>query len=191
MTPLVEETMEASSLVSRFPRDYIPPRKSSTKSVNLQKDAKYPLAEPKIPEGLIVEGDMLGLIPTLKYANHDITDDQVPTTVIATSQRCVEGVQMNCATFLLNQFLIECEEAQDKGIEFHYAWLLILIALSIWREPDDTIFFGVKDKPCLAAQYHNIWHTTHKTRQMNNNVSFYIYKETIRDNIERTPRIPP
>jgi hypothetical protein len=40
-----------------------------------------------IPKGLIVEGDMLGLIPTLKYANHDITNenkfpDLVPRKVL-------------------------------------------------------------------------------------------------------------
>jgi hypothetical protein len=31
--------------------------------------------EPPIPEGVIVEGDMLGLIPALKYTNHDITNE--------------------------------------------------------------------------------------------------------------------
>jgi hypothetical protein len=43
--------------------------------VNLQKDTKYPLVEPEIPEGVIVEEDMLGLIPSLKYVDHDITDE--------------------------------------------------------------------------------------------------------------------
>jgi hypothetical protein len=33
--PAVEETQEASSLALRFPEDYIPLRKSSTKIVNL------------------------------------------------------------------------------------------------------------------------------------------------------------
>jgi hypothetical protein len=69
---------------------------------------------------------------------------------------------MNWATFFLNQFLIECEEVQDKRTKFHYTWLLILIALLAWREPNDTQFFGVKDKPCLDARYHNLWHTTNK-----------------------------
>jgi hypothetical protein len=94
---------------------------------------------------------------------------------------------MNWETFLLNQFLIDCEEVQDKGTEFHYSWLLILIAvLSSWREPDDSQFLGVKEKPCLAMWYQNLWYTTHKVRQMDSNVTFYIYKETIRDNIKDT-----
>jgi glutamate synthase domain-containing protein 2 len=41
--------------------------------------------------------------------------DQVPTGVIETTEKCVTGVQMNWATFLVNQFLMDCREAQDKG----------------------------------------------------------------------------
>jgi hypothetical protein len=55
--------------------------------------------------------------------------DQVPMIVIMTSKKCIEGLHMNWETFFLNQFLIDYEEAQDKGTAFHYAWLLILIAL--------------------------------------------------------------
>jgi hypothetical protein len=84
---------------------------------------------------------------------------QVPTTVIAATERCVEGVQMNWEMFLLNQFLIDCEEAQYKGFEFHYSWLLILITLSSWREPDDSQFLGVKEKPFLVVWYQNLWYT--------------------------------
>lgn len=32
--------------------------------------------EPSIPKGVIREGDILGLISTLKYAHHDITDEK-------------------------------------------------------------------------------------------------------------------
>jgi hypothetical protein len=56
-----------------FPRDYIPPRKDTTKPINLSKDTKYELVEPEIPPGVIMEEDMLGLIPNLKYVDHDIT----------------------------------------------------------------------------------------------------------------------
>jgi hypothetical protein len=78
-TVLVQaETPGASSSESRltnFPRDYIPPRKDTTKPVNLSKQTKYELVELEIPQGVIVEEVMLGLIPHLKYADHDITDE--------------------------------------------------------------------------------------------------------------------
>jgi len=76
MMPVVEETTEASSPTSWFPKDYIPLINPSSKQVNLHKDAKYPLMEPLIPEGVIVEGDMLCMIPGLKYVNHDITNEE-------------------------------------------------------------------------------------------------------------------
>jgi hypothetical protein len=47
--------------------------------------------------------------------------DQFPTTVIEVIEKCIEGVQMNWVTFLLNQFLIDYEETQYQGTDFHYA----------------------------------------------------------------------
>jgi hypothetical protein len=45
-----------------------------------------------------------------------------------------EGTILSCAPYLLNLFLEDCKDAQDLGKEFHYSWLLILIALFRWRE---------------------------------------------------------
>jgi hypothetical protein len=72
--------------------------------------------------------------------------DQVLVTVIVVDENYVKGMQMKWKTFLLNQFLIDCEEEQDKGIEFRYAWLLILITLTTWRDWDDSQFWGEKYK---------------------------------------------
>ena len=67
--------------------------------------------------------------PTLRFATQALPckllrkcrKDKVPTVVIVATERCVEGVQMNCVTFLLNQFLIDCEEVKDEGNELCYA----------------------------------------------------------------------
>jgi hypothetical protein len=75
---------------------------------------------------------------------------------------------------------MDCREAQYKGIEFHYAWLLILITLVAWREPKDTQFLSTMNKPCLVARYPNFSHTTKKERQMDTNIVFYNYKNVIR-----------
>ena len=87
MPPIVEETQESLCSTKQFPRDYIPSRKPSAKQVHLQKKARYPLVEPPIPEGVIVEGDMLGMIPALKYVDHEIKDEKkfpelVPNTFL-------------------------------------------------------------------------------------------------------------
>jgi hypothetical protein len=65
-------------------------------------------------------------------------------------------------------------------MEFQYAWLLILISLVIWREPEEEkTFLEGMQKPYLAARYDAFWHTMHKNIQMENNITLYIYKETI------------
>jgi hypothetical protein len=86
---------------------------------------------------------------------------------------------MNWETFLVNPFLTDCKEARDKGMEFHYASLLILIALVTWREPEEKNLLEGTQDPCLAKRYVSLWHITYKNRKMDNNVIFYIYKETI------------
>jgi hypothetical protein len=54
---------------------------------------------------------------------------------------------------------------------------------------DNDVFLGIKERPFLVVRYQNLWYTTHKVHHMDSNATFYIYKETIRDIIERTPHI--
>jgi hypothetical protein len=78
-------------------------------------------------------------------------------------------------------------EAQDRGMEFHYSWLLILIAFTTWNEPEDAQFLGLRGKSCLATKYHNFWYTMNKRRQIDTNIEFFLYNERIRRCIQNTP----
>jgi hypothetical protein len=40
---------------------------------------------------------------------------------------------MNWGKYLANQLELYCCEAQDQGYEFHFSWLLILIAFIAWE----------------------------------------------------------
>jgi len=53
---------------------YFPPRNPTTKQVRPQKEPKYNLVTPVIPPGVIVEGDMLGLVGSLIFLDHDLAD---------------------------------------------------------------------------------------------------------------------
>ena len=57
--------------------------------------------------------------------------------VIAYTQQCAEGVQMNWSLFLLNQLTKNAVVAQDREQPFSYSWLLILISLVAWMEPEN------------------------------------------------------
>jgi hypothetical protein len=72
--PEIDGNPSASSLELRFPHDYIPPRKDEGPPLTLQNTPDYTLVMPDIPEEVMIDEDMLGKVPQLKYVEHDITD---------------------------------------------------------------------------------------------------------------------
>jgi hypothetical protein len=66
--------------------------------------------------------------------------EEVPAGVIVVAAQCAEDSSMSWAPYLLNLFLEDCKNAQDLGTEFHYSWLITLIAFMGWREPEYVIF---------------------------------------------------
>jgi hypothetical protein len=66
--------------------------------------------------------------------------EEVPTGVVAAAAQCANGTMLRWPPYLLNMFLDDCKDAQDLSIDFHYSWLLILIALVWWREPPYSYF---------------------------------------------------
>ena len=64
--------------------------------------------------------------------NHPI---QCTLGVIACTQKCTEGFQMNWLLFLLNQLTEDAVVVQFEEQSFTYSWILILIALVAWMDP--------------------------------------------------------
>jgi hypothetical protein len=56
----------------------------------------------------------------------------------------MEGIQMNWASYLVNQLEQDCREAQDQGYEFHFSWLLILITFIAWEMPEGATFLDTE-----------------------------------------------
>jgi hypothetical protein len=75
--------------------------------------------------------------------------EEVPAGVIAVAVQCAEGTSMSWAPYLLNLFQEDCKDAQDLGTEFHYSWLITLIAFMGWREPGYLVFY-TRPKPAGA-----------------------------------------
>jgi hypothetical protein len=55
---------------------------------------------------------------------------QVTGFIVDLVGKCVAGLQMNWGKYLVNQLELDYREAQDQGYEFHFSWLLILIAFT-------------------------------------------------------------
>jgi hypothetical protein len=70
----------------------------------------------------------------------------------------MEGLQMNWAKYLVNQLELNCCEAQDQGYEFHFSWLLILIAFIAWEMPKGATFPDIKPFEPLAVKSTMLWY---------------------------------
>jgi hypothetical protein len=66
----------ASNSQASFHRYYVPLKKDNTSQIKVLADGKYPLETSLVPPGVIIEGDMLDKVVSLKFMDHDITDEQ-------------------------------------------------------------------------------------------------------------------
>jgi len=64
-----------------------------------------------------------------------------------------------------------------------------MIVIVAWREPEETHFLEGMHYPFMASRYVSLWHTTKKNKRLDNNITLYIYKETIQKCIEDIPCI--
>jgi hypothetical protein len=116
--------------------------------------------------------------------------EEVPMRVVAATTQCVKGSSMIWAPYLLNFFLEDCKDAQYWGSEFHYSWLLILIALVGWQEPTYNVFLQRMGK-YGATRYMSLGSTTDpKAKKINNDV-FTLYLTEIQNKLADTWRISP
>ena len=71
---------------------------------------------------------------------------------------------MRWELFLLNQFIIDCREAHQKGTKFHYSWLLTLIEMEAWNSPrHQCVQFPPAQEPdFIAPIYGEMWHIGRK-----------------------------
>jgi hypothetical protein len=67
---------------------------------------------------------------------------------------------MNWVIYLINQLEKYCCEAQDQGYEFHFSWLLILIAFIAWDMPEGDTFLEVKSSEPLSMRFTTLWYSS-------------------------------
>jgi hypothetical protein len=53
---------------------------------------------------------------------------------------------------------IDCREAQDQGYEFHFSWLLILIAFVAWEMLEGATFSDIEPFEPLVVKFTTLWY---------------------------------
>jgi len=116
---------------------------------------------------------------------------QVSSFVFDLVGKCVEGVQMNWGKYLVNQLEIDYREAQDQGHEFHFRWLLILVAFVTWELQEGAAFPDLDPFEPLAVKFSALWYSTDMSKQWQSNVVFHRYYNQLKETIGGEPRITP
>jgi hypothetical protein len=98
----------------------------------------------------------------------------VSAGVVEVAEKCVKGISMRWAPYLLNSFLKDCKDTQDWGSKFHYLWLLILIALIGWKEPLQRKYIERIGK-CGVARYISLRITIDPKKKKENSDTFAWY----------------
>jgi hypothetical protein len=85
----------------------------------------------------------------------------------------------------MNLFLDDCKDVQDLGTEFHYSWLLILIALIGSKEPPYS-YFCDRVGHFFAAWYTSIGSMSDPKGRSGNVGTFMRYLRDIQESIANT-----
>jgi hypothetical protein len=89
---------------------------------------------------------------------------QVTGFVVDLVGKCAEGLQMNWVQYLVNQLELDCREAQDQGYEFHFSWLLILIAFIAWELLEGATFLDTVPFEPLAVKFCMLWYSNNMNK---------------------------
>jgi hypothetical protein len=116
---------------------------------------------------------------------------QVTCFVVDLIGKCVEVLQMNWAKYLVNQLELDCREAQDQDYEFHFSWLLILIAFVSWEMPEGATFLDIEPCEPLAMKFATLWYSSDMNKQWQSNVVFHTYYLQLKRSIEVEPCMTP
>jgi hypothetical protein len=112
---------------------------------------------------------------------------QVTDFIVDLARKCVEGMQMNWASYLVNKLEKDYHETQDQGYDFHFSWLLILIAFVAWEMPVGATFPEVEPSEPLAARFTTLWYSSDMAKQWQTNAVFHTYYLQLKRAIESFP----
>jgi hypothetical protein len=114
---------------------------------------------------------------------------QVTGFIVDLTGKCMEGLQMNWASYLVNQLEQDFCKAQDQGYEFHFSWFLILIMFIDWEMSEGVTFPNIESFAPLAAKFTTLWYSSDMGKQWKLNVVFHTYYLQLTRAIESFPHM--
>jgi hypothetical protein len=84
---------------------------------------------------------------------------------------------------------LDCREEQDQGYEFHFGWILILIAFIAWEMLEGETFLDIESFEPLAMKFSTLWYSNDMNKQWQSNVVFYTFYNQLKVSIQSVPHI--
>jgi hypothetical protein len=105
---------------------------------NTKRGGRTTVIEPILPETVWTGCYIIANKVMRSYYKGECTLD-----ALSVADFCTQGAVFNWCSFLLEELLVACEEAQEKGGTFTYGYLLVAFTMLKWkppvgRQPDNT-----------------------------------------------------
>ena len=91
---------------------------------------------------------------------------------------------MNWVQYLVNQLELDCSEVHDQGYEFHFIWLLILIAFIAWEMPEGATLPNIEPFEPLTAKFSTLWYSSDTNKKWQSNSIFHTYYNQLKKTIQ-------
>jgi hypothetical protein len=89
----------------------------------------------------------------------------------------------------VNQVEIDCRESQDQVHEFHFSWLLILIAFVAWELSEGATFPDIDPFEPLTVKFSTLWYLNDMNKKWKSNAIFHTYYTQLNLSIHSKPRM--
>jgi hypothetical protein len=98
---------------------------------------------------------------------------------------------MNWVKYLVNQMELDYRKSQDQGYDFHFSWLLILIAFTTWEMLKGATFLDIESFEPLIVNFTMLWYSSDMGKQWKSEAIFHIYYLQLKRAIEVVPCMTP
>lgn len=92
---------------------------------------------------------------------------------------------------MCHEFLEDCREAQEDGKAFHYAWLLLLIAMVSWRTLEDIKFPTQDPDLCEVEKFTSLWEMKDLDHIIDINMFWVLFESELQMVINQWLRLSP
>jgi hypothetical protein len=181
---LIELSLEVEDVSKRFQGHSKNNKKKEEPKIyerfHTQRGGRITKIDPILLETIITSCYIIYNKVTKSYYKEECRLDALSITYF-----CTNGIVFNWCSYLLEEILVVCEEAQGKGGTFTYRYLLMAFKMIKWKPPIARLL-PLEDKGHLVKMFEP-WHSRTDSEYINFNTM--VFSKLYNGIIDRTQRL--